>query len=495
MMKKIFYSLLLGLSLQLNAQIQQLSSFSTGKLEYAYPLENAEKEIIGYAFIYNKGLDHSQTKINHEYVLLDKNLNRLTNGDYEMNFHQKFDYYLNKILFNNGKLNINYSINKGKNKEQYGFLHIVKDLKSGETEIKKHIGYDFVSPELDTKTLSKTGGIYKGKSIHFMRLDVVTNDSDYNILTTSAYLDPGYRYVFSNFTAYGNNYSKVLTTGELMPKNSLMQVFHYGDSKNQKMVIYRNDVKMKMVGSDEVISEGIKLIDVKSGKQISNFKYNQNRQYYSLPSMEFLDDKITVIGEMKTGFKNLSNYARDLPTIGVRRTVIDDKGKFLVDKELLFKDIYKEFGFIGTKRDDDGSKYKLIDTFNFDDLSYTVLFEKSNSNLFKNSNVNDFILSNFDQQGNLINSYLTNTYLFSQLDRENKEILFYYLDTEGNNQKEYNTILINKVKNGELKQEKINVKTNGNTIKIYKAQYGYFIVIEIDRNGNTNGIRLERVNL
>ena len=174
----------------------------------------------------------------------------------------------------------------------------------------------------------------------------------------------------------------------------------------------------------------------------------------------------------------------------------------------MFTDILSDIGF-GTKKFEDGYKLKIKDIFNFEDESFLVLVEKNkerwNSQVGNNSKTEDYILLEFDAKGNFVNYKILektklskgyDSYLFAQRDIENKEIIIYYEDLKGGIGKVKEKVLVvNKITNGNITQERIPYFTNNKYFNFSNAKYGHVVMTEYNDEDEAVSIRLERVNL
>ena len=120
-MKKLLFVLLTFITLTFSfAQVQNLKELSTGVLEQSSRLNDNDGNVIGYAFIFNKGLIKEDKFVQYEYVLLDNNLNKITNGDFELRNIAKSIYSFTGIEFLKQKLYINSKLYHAKSFGEYG---------------------------------------------------------------------------------------------------------------------------------------------------------------------------------------------------------------------------------------------------------------------------------------------------------------------------------------------------------------------------------------
>ena len=191
------------------------------------------------------------------------------------------------------------------------------------------------------------------------------------------------------------------------------------------------------------------------------------------------------------------------PSYGLIRSVYDSVGKTITEKKTYYADIFKEYSF-RDGRDSDGYKFHLKEYFNYNDNSYSALLVKQKGdNIMILPRTTDYILVNFDKNGIYKNHLLLektkvkymDSYLFSQENKEENEVLFFYAEELKENGKKEWFLTINKLKNGELSQVRMPFKTESSTIRFGIAKYGYIMITEYNKDDKERSVRIEKLNI
>ena len=497
-MKKIFYSLLLGLSLQLNAQIQQLSSFSTGKLESSFTVSNENKELSAYVLLFNQGLSTGDKKMKFEYVLLDKNLNKITNGDFEVPYHKNIQYVLGDVHVAGHNLYHNFRVYNRSRKAAVGHAQIAIDLKSKEVKYTNFVRDYQVKPLADGNLIAKEKDVYKNASYDYLVTygDQHHSYSAYNYI----YVDFFDNLLTENIGIYDQDFNMVYKYDP--GKTSVLEerLIDLHDFKGNKVIVSETVLKMKgfkgMIEKENIFIKDLK--EDKNSIQISH-QTNTEKGYPRGVRASFIHDKLAIVTPITAASSAMK---------GIRRTIYDENGKKETDTYTMFTDILSDIGF-GTKKFEDGYKLKIKDIFNFEDESFLVLVEKNkerwNSQVGNNSKTEDYIILEFDTMGNFVNYTILektklskgyDAYLFAQRDIENKEIIIYYEDLKGGIGKVKEKVLvINKITNGKITQERIPYFAKNKYFNFSNAKYGHVVITEYNDEDDAISIRLERVNL
>ena len=484
------------LSFGVFAQLHQFNSYSTGILEYNATLFNQEDEVIGYILIYNKGYNEDETKLLNEFVILDNNLNKITNGNFDLIENLNIDYMLYEVKLNKGFLDITYSMKKFKDADFYGFINTRINIKTKEIVHKKRFGAEGITEELAGKELIKNGRIFK-KYDDCMTLDNIPSSlGSYFVIKTFG--NCVYTPELASVTIYNSDLEKIYHIGETKAKAGHNLVFELGQIKEDQLQFYVNYNRTSFKSIVEIFDEGIKTLHAKTGEVIHQLPYNPPKGEFAVPVLEKLKDKTVVTGEIKKGYHPAGSYFRNYELLGVRRQIIDENNKVLIEKNIYFSDILKS-----NEEEKEKYFYKFMKVFNFNDFSFTVVLERNQESFFTLKN--NLYLLDFDKEGNLIRSTVVDrdianynendSFLFSQFDRESKEILFYFYNNEKINKKIERSIVFNKYQDGKLNQEKKYAKIEDTTTKIYPAKYGHVLMIDYDKKNHPVSLRLERSNL
>ncbi|SHL07158.1 hypothetical protein SAMN05443634_105305 [Chishuiella changwenlii] len=501
-MKKIYFLFCLMLcSIISYAQIQNLSELSTGVLETSTKIYDKEQNVIGYVFIYNKGLTNQDKDVQYEYVLLDDNLNKLTNGDYTSAKHKKISYKLTDIEFKDQKLYLTSIIYHTKKLLTYGYNLKIIDLKANKVIADKFYKEYTFSEMSEITNFELLVPLHERTN---NRLMTFTNNSKvYFIDQLTIYT--GLSAFAKGITVFNEDFSKTLDYN--INKENQKEAFSFNilSVKDDKLLIFLKNPKgtevFKKIGADY-----FKAFDLEKSQEISKAVYNSfntNGNEYFLPNTEFIKDNLTVVGEIKLMTEGSIYKIEDKPTVGILRTVYDALGKELVNRKIYFSEVFKELGFING-RDKNGYKFLLKEFFNYNDQSFSILLQKQKgNNVAIAPRTTDYILVNFDNRGILKNYQVLektklkhfDSYLFSQENKEENEVLFFYAEEKKEEGKKEWYLIINKLKNGELTQERMPFKTDSSNLRFSKAKYGYIFISEYNKEDKESSIRLEKLNI
>lgn len=495
-MKKIFYSLLLGLSLNVNAQIHQVSSFSTGEIEYSTSILDKENNVIGYTFIYNKGLNGDQ--VTYEYVILDKNLNKLTNGEVDYPYHKKIDYNLHQARFVGNDLVLNFRVyNYSKNK-YVGFINTVVDAKTKNVKSSKFINKFISEPIPTAKVIAKKKYAFDEGVYERMR----TSHAQSTFYTTysKVYAYDYFSMKMSDIGVYDQNMN-LLYKRDLGKEGLFGQrFFEITDFRDQQMVASSLLVKLKgLKAVNEVDSLYVRNLAQNKWDLKINHKTDLSKGIPLNVDAKLLDDKLAVVTPL---------HSVSLAVKGIRRTIYDTKGKKELDAYVMFENVLNALGF-GAKKFGDGYKLEVTEVINFKDLSFVVLLEKNKIPTIQIGGISkkteDYILLYFNEKGEFQKHFVLeksaskkgyDSYLFAQSDLENKEVIFYYEDLdEGLLKVKKRDLVINKFSNGDFTSDRIPYKTDQSDLRFNNAKFGHIMITEFNTDDEAVSIRLERINL
>lgn len=498
-MKKLLFVLLTFINLAFSfAQVQNLEELSTGVLEQSSRLNDTDGNVIGYAFIFNKGLIKEDKFVQYEYILLDNNLNKITNGDFELRNILKLSYRFIGIEFLKQKLYINSKLYHVKNFGEYGNVLVKLDLKSNSIENLEFFRNGGFTP------FSEIDGFDKMKVLNSIySANVLTSYRNQNKLY---YVDfkVGNGNLLESIYAYNEKFENTFSyvIDKKMRKDGYK--FELGTFKNDQLVLLqkKND---ESSGFNKIGVERLLTYDLADGKNTSNIVYSSriNRDgIYVFPELEIQNDKLLVIGEIKESSEYAIPFSRFGPSIGLMRTIYDSVGKQLLEKRINYNEIFSDIGF-KTLRDKDGYRYALKEFFNYNDNSFTVLLEKQKGdNSLTVVRSTDYIIANFDSNGIFKNHIVLekskqkmfDSYLFSQENKDENEVLFFYAEQDKDDKKSWN-LIINKLKNGVLTQDKMPFKTKETSMRFGKAKYGYIFISEYNKDEKESSVRIEKLNL
>lgn len=258
-MKKKLYLFCLFIYSTTWAQTANLADLSQGKLVYYKPLLTYSEiasgpNVYGYFFIFDKGMI-DRTTSNYEYLLLDKNLNRVFNGEFSEQFINDTSKYF-KSQLQNKKLLLNVYDDGFNIKYKNRWLRLI-DLETNKITDPFYI--DYTQPNLPVE-LGKSNN--KTSSIFY-----------YSLLP---YSKTGFRY--SNYDwPYPLCYYKELTPGNATwclknskeNKQTAKKFTDFWLSSVNEEIGLLEEKDIKGISSKKIIDLRYKLINMKDGSTIT----------------------------------------------------------------------------------------------------------------------------------------------------------------------------------------------------------------------------------
>lgn len=482
-------------------QVQNIADLSTGILEESKNVRDENQNLIGYLFLFNKGLINQDKSVQYEYVLLDNNLNKLTNGDFNLPNFKRLKFKISNLVYHQQKLYITSVFYHTTKFSRFGQNLKVIDMKNNEviqdkfyrdnqfTQMSDIINFEELKPDITVQS-----------SILIPR---VSNSKIYYIDYRSVYYMNLSK--LKNIIIYKQDFSKSFQyeIDTKMEKDGYD--FNINEIKNGNIVIFQQKNNktsgFPILGVDRLITYSLE-----NGTIISNIIYNfpsKNGDEYYIPYTETVGDNLAVVGDIKLMNEQSVYNISSKPSYGLIRSVYDSVGKTITEKKIYYADIFKEYSF-RDGRDSDGYKFHLKEYFNYNDNSYSVLLVKQKGdNIMTLPRTTDYILANFDKNGIYKNHLLLektkvkymDSYLFSQENKEENEVLFFYAEELKENGKKEWFLTINKLKNGELSQVRMPFKTESSTIRFGIAKYGYIMITEYNKDDKERSVRIEKLNI
>lgn len=510
-MKKLCCFLLLA-CVSAMAQTSDLASLSTGTYAGSSGIFEKNNELFGYIVYYDYGLiDKSNKKM--EYVILDKNLNKVANKVFEA---EKFvgSYSCTKIDYKReielrprlDNLAGNFTDFKTQKLPQMRKINLEKN----EISVLESICYEdktFSVCETNKtfKELQKEQKADRKKDIRYKSDVVIMEDGTYLVyefyidndkVSDNAYI----KFDKDNKEIWRYEYNKDLGKKQFETTN----VLNF-DQENIYMVqTFREKTK--------ITSLKFLRLDIKTGKivaeipienfnafDLNNILSLRDSEGYSVGNKKIFEDKLVFLGrcfeEGKTG------------SIGFYRFIFDkntNQGKFDILKytDAEGKMYIQEDGSVG-----DNFYLSIRDVFILADGTVDIIFEKYKFNAYGGRSVaTDLVL--FKTEGDFLLKEVkifpksksvnqTSDYLFSQYLNNNKDLVFFYRDYEKdeNTSKKNWNLYINTIKEGTFNQEKIVISSKKDFFIVPSlAKEGYVLLREYNKDFKYNQIRLERLN-
>lgn len=490
-MKKSFLIFVFFVATAINAQISNIAELASGKLEMFTPIIELNGNVYGYFSIY-KLEKVSKTEEKYEYVLLDKNLNKVANGEYTDVRYKRYNtnfYYPEKI---GNKLVLS---------KQHYVPYIPK--------------FTFVTHRiLDLKTNKISEEFYyeKGELINGSRS---TEKIKRHIKKLKTYEYPlGFSKGFFLFEKMKNGNQNLKEIKGLkafdINKNKKWEYTYNPDKKpldfrfeiieDNNIIFWTFDQKTK--------SQVLHSINPNTGK--ANFTYeleNKSSKYNHLFKVRSLKNKFIIVGKMSPFKKSGYNYEKAL---GLFRIELDKKGNEISKKYFNWEEANKFLEIKKNGKLKNGYRLLTKQFFVFEDGSSAFLAEKSKDSqnfvfVVTASKTTDFVMLNFDKNFNLKKvetiekektKWFSSDYLYSQKIKGGKGVVFFYRDYKKDPEsKKKNWILgIVTIINGKMTHEQIPMTSKEHSIFPYIAKEGYILLREYNKDADYDQIRLERLN-
>ncbi|WBX76478.1 hypothetical protein PG911_17925 [Tenacibaculum ovolyticum] len=502
MKKNITLIVFIALITTIKAQVSSLSNLASGELKTFTAIPELDGSIYGYFSIY-KLENVSETEEKFEYFLLDKNLNKVANGEFIDIKYKKFEskfYYpekiKNKLIISKAYFYSGSATVFRRSPEEYTFVsHRFFDIENNKvSEPFYYKNNEIIKGTRPVKKIIKTAK--KEKTIDF---PLVYNDGFF---------------MFERIKGSSNDLKEMKSLKAFDIDKKLKWEYEYNPSNekiiydfrvlNNKAIIFRTFNKKTKV---------IKLhsLDPKTGNP--NFVYeleNRSSEYSHNYKIETVNDKIVIIGKMSP-YKSYTGYDYE-KSLGFFKIELDKLGNEISKNYFKWEDAVN---YIDIKKNGKLKKgYKLASRqyFVFKNGTISILTEK-----VKKVKRTDFVILNFDKDFKLTSTetiekpknIYNSSYLFSQKVEDGNGVAFFYKYTK-KAKKEFKfirvmaigtgittlnaTLGIVTIINGKINKEEIPMSSKEYTISPYIAKEGYILFREFNKNSNYDEIRLEKLN-
>lgn len=513
------------------AQMWDLLKMSQGKLVLSSVLYDSNEKLYGYFYLYE--MDAAEkNKLNMEYVLLDKNLNKVNNGEFVA---PKFNSLLNKSYYDDCTL----MDDKLVLTRNYAYSNVIE---SADVTSPHFLLSSFFIISLKDKTVSDEM-TYKDGKIVKVPADISQMKSENKKIpvknVVSAYCNEKQSGFYVTKSSEDKDYLEKDVT--FFDKEcNLKWSYEYNPSGSSRE--YTTFRFMHLNGNNLYISETkwlysnfssyrIVKLDFETGKKL--YEYNMEPamcQYIHRVNAKEIDGRLYLTGDYINRPKNNLLDFSSKKVLGLYRIVLDDKGNEVENKHLTW-DKFTPFVGLGKKnKDKDGFYLRPCRYFMFADGRMSVVTEKfmpykPGVNILipiignivyysthKYSRTSDFILLDFDKQFNPIkadtihkelcklselNRNQPTDYLFSRYIRNDSAAVFFYQNyyKDKVEKKDAITLGINVIESGKVTEEKIPLLAKKKFyIEVLPAKEGYIMLREYNKDEKHNEIRLEKLN-
>ncbi len=491
-MRKKLLLLSLLLTFTLTSQISDISELANGKLLKFTSIKESNGAIYGYVMI--SELDEiDKDHIRYEYIILDKNLNKVANGNFNEKDYRGLYTRFGAISKVKDKLLMTVTHFSASPIEYYSLYNTFRIINITENKVSEPFYFNeekaFINGERPNKKFLRT--IRKNRVV-------------YPIATQSGFL-------LNDFLIPNIGFK----TSQTMRM--------YDIEKNKKWEHVANKEELKGVKVNEIIDDEnflysftnkktkmvtIHSLDPNTGKEI--FRYvmeKEGSKANHMYNIEDLGDRYVIIGKMSPFHRKGYDSEKSL---GVFRIELDKKGNEL-SKNYFFWNQARQFIEINQKgKTKDGFRLIAKNFYVFKDGTISVLTEKRkpNKGLFGTTSYRtaDFVILNFDKDFNLksldkiekdLSKYSFSDYLYSQKVKDGNGVVFFYNDhkeMEGDSKKKNWVLGIVSIVNGKLNHEQIPMSSEDHFIIPYIAKEGYILLRELNKDSDYDQLRLEKLN-
>ena len=478
------------LNFTVKAQIYNLTGLASGQMQMFVPIYEEDKNIYGYFSLYKLDkLDENTEK--YEYVILDRNLNNVANGEFMdtaykgvMSQYYSPDKIRNQLLITKLYSNLNGSIT----------FTSTRLLNLETNEILEPF---YIEEGLLQQGFRPIDNLKKEqKKREYVNLPIGTNEGFVVVrIEKNATKKPS-----SLVSFYSSSYQKLWD----------YDFENIQDTGEYDLLSYENDV-LYFSYKERAFRDAkveFRQLNAKTGKL--NFTYlleQADSQYSHGFTVKKIGDRTILTGNISPYRPEGYNYQHNM---GLFKIVLDENGKELFKKYFLWEDANEFIEMNKYGKLEAGYKLFVHDYFVFKDERVIALSEKYKigTNLLVGGIVKttDFVLLEFDKDFNLtfattinkdLSKFSVSDYLFSQYLNDEKDGVFFYRDYKKDDEtKEKNWILgIVSFIDGEMHHENIPISSDEHFIVPYVAKEGYILMREFNKNSDFDEIRLERLNL
>jgi len=497
--------------------MQDIAKLADGKLIFNTTLFDSENNLYGYFYIYERDIDKTSKKM--EFVLLDKNLNKTSNGTYNDSILPRnlTSYYYDCTLMGDHViLDKVYKYTKFISVGSDFLLNTYQIISLKDNSISPEFKYEngqFMELTTEIKNLKKENKNVDTKNM----MSAYSNNSQKGFFITE-YNKYNKKHLENEFKFFNEN-KQLQWSYEYNPngKSRDFKIFHFQYVNNNNLYITESRFK-----NDNNIEYKIVALDFSTGKKKYEYVFENNKSKYRHNfELKEIDNKLIISGgyvPYRAGGTFFHNKC-----IGLFKIVLDENGNEIQKKYIKWIDLSDKIKI--SKRGRVKKNFMLLKkkTFFFENGLVSILTEKYKPEVtgfvlpiplinfamylatHRSQRTSDFILLNFDKDFNLskvdtIKKDLTKEngtdYLFSQYIKNDKGVVFFYSNqSKDENQKRNRVLGINTLINGELSQERIPIYSKKEyLIEPLPAKEGYIMLREYNEKDKYNQLRLEKLN-
>lgn len=479
------------------AQVQDLAKLANGKIIFSSSVYDNDENIFGYLYLYEQDVNNRSKNI--EFVFLDKNLNKVSNGTFSVNSYKgvSSEYYDCTLMGDNIILNKYYT------SDPYTLLLTTfQTISLSDNKVSVEYKYEnaeFIEFKADYETMKSE---YKAIVVHNF-VNAFSNENFKGFLITEDNKKKGY---LEKEVKLFNEKRNPLWKFEYNPNGSKSDYNTFGVIYSYKNIIY---VTTPRIEKNKSSSYNIIALDLQTGKK--KFEYileDKNSQYNHTLRVKQIGDKLVLAGSYSP-YKS-TDFTLD-QNLGFYKIVLNEEGKEIEKKYTQWSQFASQIDVDKRGRVEKNYCLKHIKSFFFKDGSISILTEKFKYDIWSSGSPKstDFVLFNMkpDFTPGTVNtivkekSYYTTDYLFSQYIKDQTGVVFFYNDLVKDPKTwvfDLSGILmlgINTIIDGKLTEEKIQLTAKKKyNIVPQPAKEGYIMLREYNEKDKYNQIRLEKLN-
>lgn len=511
-MKQIGLLLLLLITTSLQAQIQKISELSQNKfLDAEIIYEENGEDVWGYFLLYKADMV-SRDFLKLEYIILDKNLNKVGSNTFNQDCYDSWlvDIMptINSVYKNKNELlfAIGFDYDEMYTKSPYAFRKInLNDFSIGNS-------FMFIDNKLieDNKIMDrliaeKKEPAYFSPIKNHGFLSVDSKNAKYRSRENSITFSKQNKNLIG-YSYFDLNFNK-LWTFAFIPNEKTSET-HLCLNSNSDVVVFYNEYKGKIY--DNLNNKFYKVVDIKNGNELALIPLNDDKYIYQCSKMVFDKDKIIFFDKIYE--KNKKGYIYSDKCLGYSKRVYDIKNNSVIDQKFLFWENISRFKEITKYGEVNKWDYIQFLDFKITSDGNTLIigegYEPSGSTKIKNLYTleldSEFNLTNFQEilknvnkygepnlWGETLDNYNLFDFMYSQKIK-NDEFIYFYQDNEKGKKNKIWTLGAIVYADGKFSNQKIDLKTENGIINPIKAKKGYIILQEVNDRGE-NTIRLEKI--
>lgn len=489
-------------------QVADLGKLSRGKFYSSAEIKDKHNNTRGYFLLYETDKVAKET-YQLEYVLLDENLTKVTNGFItEMKYESWF--------FTAKKINVEVVL-EGR-KLLIGFADDI----AGEEYFKRYRILDIASNELSDPFIYNKNTLVKNPEFDRKHSNVASNQSEeitfYNgvgLMAHSKTMNKKLGVTDRRLVRYDDELNELWTFKYDQIKAKKLTTLSYLNSDNEVIVMLNHYLKNSSV--TKYLNElSVTFINSENGNLIKEVPFPKDDYTYRVVDCAIKDGRIYVMGNMSE--KTKEGFVHDSKGKGLYKFVFDkETGELLDKKYLLWENLLNNKSITINKNGvvkKEGKMYihnmLMLDNGKVIAVGETFLNKPIiTNNMYLFELAEDFSVSQCFEIEKFRNKFSnTNAYsstikrygLFDFMDYQDlgdDEYLFFLNDNEKNSKNRKKTTLygIISYSDGEFKRQTLNLKTETSTIFATSAKKGYMLLVEnFDEETKATELRLEKVN-